>query len=100
MFQWLLFKWRLDSSIVTTIAKQHTERLHTFTIGFDDLSDPYSRAKPMKRTTQKNIADQLGTIHTTLQVSGNDFLKNLRTSLNIQAQPFAVFFGIRNFIHF
>jgi len=46
---------------VTTIAKQHTERLHTFTIGFDDLSDPY-HGKANEAHYAKKYADQLGTI--------------------------------------
>lgn len=83
----------LDSSIVTSIASKHLSELSTFTIGFDDLDDPY-HGKSDESQYAAYYAKLLGTKHHTIKVTGKDFLDKLPIFANYGDQPFAVSSGL------
>jgi len=83
----------LDSSIVTSIASKHLKELSTFTIGFEDLDDPY-HGKSDESQYAAHFAKKLGTRHYTLKVTGKDFLEKLPLLVKYGDQPFAVSSGL------
>lgn len=83
----------LDSSIVATLASRALPRLSTFTIGFEDLHDPYhgrSDESPQAEAT----ARRLGTEHHTIRVTGKDFRAMLPDFCAYGDLPFAVSSGL------
>jgi len=83
----------LDSSIVATLASRALPSLSTFTIGFEDLHDPYhgrSDESPLAEAT----ARRLGTTHRTIRVTGGDFRALLPDFCAAGDLPFAVSSGL------
>ncbi len=83
----------LDSSIVTTIAARSRKDLSTFTIGFEDVADPYHGAADESAYAEA-YARKLGTRHRTIRVGADDFLKSLDVFCKYGDQPFAVSSGL------
>lgn len=83
----------LDSSIVTTIASRHRQDLTTFTIGFEDLLDPYHGSADESGYAE-TYARKLGTKHYNIKVTGKSFLDDLMTFCKYGDQPFAVSSGL------
>lgn len=83
----------LDSSIVATLASKSLRSLDTFTIGFEDLSDPYhGRADESAHSAE--YAKKLGTRHHTIRITAEDFRKNLVKFCSVIDQPFSVPSGL------
>lgn len=83
----------LDSSIVATLAAQALPHLTTFSIGFEDLSDPYhGRADESSLAAQ--YARRIGGEHHTILVTAADFRRDLQLFCNHGDQPFAVSSGL------
>jgi asparagine synthase (glutamine-hydrolysing) len=83
----------LDSSIVATVAQRELGDLHTFTIGFEDLSDPYhGRADEAEQAG--SLAARLGTRHHLLRVTADTFRDLLPVFCARGDQPFAVSSGL------
>lgn len=83
----------LDSSIVAALAAKELPSLSTFTIGFEDLSDPYhgySNEAPYAEA----FAKKLGAKHTTIKVAAKDFRRQLENFSHYADQPFAVSSGL------
>lgn len=73
----------VDSSIITAIAAQSTDKLKTFTIGFKD--NPY-----YDETKFANIiAEKYKTEHTVFSLSNHDLYENLFEMLDYIDEPFA-----------
>jgi len=83
----------LDSSIVASVAARELDRLDTFTIGFEDLADPY-HGRADESAQAAAFAETLGTRHHTIRVTAQDFHKNLVEFCTCGDQPFAVSSGL------
>ena len=83
----------LDSSIIAAIASKHVKELSTFTIGFENLDDPY-HGKSDESHYAAQFAKQLGTKHYSIKVTAKDFLDKLPILTNFGDQPFAVSSGL------
>ncbi len=83
----------LDSSIVTTIAAKKRPDLSTYTIGFEDLSDPY-HGRADESPYVEEYAKKLKTRHRTIRVTAEDFRNDLETFTRYGDQPFAVSSGL------
>ena len=71
-----------DSSLVTALlARDHTRKLHTFTIGFEDKK--YNEAEHAK-----TIAEHFGTEHTEYYVSEKEMLEKVETLPFYYDEPF------------
>jgi asparagine synthase (glutamine-hydrolysing) len=73
----------IDSSIVSALAKQHHNNIHTFSIGFKD--------EPFFDETEyaKSVAKHIGSHHHEFKLSNKDFLDNIHPFLNSIDEPFA-----------
>lgn len=83
----------LDSSIVTTLCAQHLENINTFSIGFEDLVDPY-HGKSDESEDAQYLANRLGTKHHAIHVTAKDFKELLPSFCHYGDQPFAVSSGL------
>ena len=83
----------LDSSIVTTIAREHVDDLDTFTIRFEDVEDPY-HGRADESNEAKRYAGKLETNHHTIPVCAETFSDQLETFCEYGDQPFAVSSGL------
>ena len=83
----------LDSSIIAGIASRHLDELSTFTIGFENLDDPY-HGKADESEVAAEYAKYLGTKHHTIRVTGKDFSDLLPRFCEYGDQPFAVSSGL------
>ncbi len=83
----------LDSSIVTTLASRNLDNLATFTIGFEDIADPY-HGYADESNYAETYARKLGTRHRTIRVTAKDFLDSLDSFCKYGDQPFAVSSGL------
>jgi len=83
----------IDSSIVTTIASQYQSTLDTFTIGFENLTDPYHGHADESQYAEQ-FAHMLGTNHHTIRVTAKDFRENLDKFCYHGDQPFSVSSGL------
>lgn len=83
----------LDSSVVATVASRHLNRLTTFTIGFENLADPYGGHND-ESTSATLIAKTLGTDHHVVSVTAEEFRRDLETFCGAGDQPFAVSSGL------
>jgi asparagine synthase (glutamine-hydrolysing) len=83
----------LDSSIVCTVARSELEELHTFSVGFESVADPYHGYSDESALAEA-YAQELGTKHTTVRVTGDDFRALLTRFLKAAGQPYAVSSGL------
>ncbi|MBU1985171.1 asparagine synthase (glutamine-hydrolyzing) [bacterium] len=83
----------LDSSLVTTLAARDRTDLSTFTIGFEDVADPY-HGRADESPFSEAYARALGTRHHTVRVTADDFRRNLDRFTEHAGQPFAVSSGL------
>ena len=83
----------LDSSIVTTVAARALPQLTTFTIGFEDVVDPYHGMADESQEAAA-YARALGTTHHTIHVTAADFKNSLLAFCIHGDQPFAVSSGL------
>ncbi|HAP63304.1 MAG TPA: asparagine synthase (glutamine-hydrolyzing) [Cytophagales bacterium] len=73
----------IDSSVIAALATRHTERLHTFSIGYAD--EPYFD----ETHYAKLVAAKLGTEHTVFSVTNRDLFEILHIVLDYLDEPFA-----------
>lgn len=83
----------LDSSLVTNIANRHLGQLDTFTIGFEDIEDPY-HGQADESAFSMEYAKKLGTNHHTIPVSAKTFNEQLEEFCYYGDQPFAISSGL------
>ena len=83
----------LDSSIVATIAQGEVGNLSTFSIGFEDLSDPY-HGRADESSQALDYARHLGTRHHTVRVTADTFRALLPDFCRHAGQPFGVSSGL------
>ncbi|MBI5557299.1 MAG: asparagine synthase (glutamine-hydrolyzing) [Deltaproteobacteria bacterium] len=83
----------LDSSIVATLAARALPSLHTFCIGFEDVSDPY-HGRADESALAEEYARKIGTKHRTIAVTAKDFRNDLMIFCKYGDQPFAVSSGL------
>ncbi len=72
-----------DSSIIATIAAQHTPHLNTFSIGYSD--EPFFDETDYARA----VAKKIGTEHTVFSLTNNDLFEHLDALLDYIDEPFA-----------
>lgn len=73
----------IDSSIVSAIAAEHRDGLHTFSIGFAD--NPYFDESKFSQM----VADKIGSIHHALQLKNEQVIGEFSDVLNSFDEPFA-----------
>lgn len=73
----------IDSSIIASVAAQHTSHLNTFSIGFKD--EPFFDETRYAHL----VAKKLQTEHTTFSLTNQDLLEHLYDILNYIDEPFA-----------
>lgn len=73
----------IDSTIITGLAAQHTQKLNTFSIGFAD--DPTYDETPFADIASR----QFKTNHHTFSLKHTDFAENIVNLLNYIDEPFA-----------
>jgi asparagine synthase (glutamine-hydrolysing) len=83
----------LDSSIVCTVARRELAELHTFSVGFESVADPYHGYSDESALAEA-YAKELGTKHTTVRVTGDDFRALLTRFVKAAGQPYAVSSGL------
>jgi len=83
----------LDSSIIATVAAQNLSELTTFTVGFEDVEDPY-HGHSDESPAVEDFARKLGTRHYTVKVTADDFRRDLDIFTLHGDQPFAVSSGL------
>jgi asparagine synthase (glutamine-hydrolysing) len=73
----------IDSSAIVALASRHTDRLHTFSIGYRD--EPF-----FDETKYANlVAKKFNTEHTVFSLSNSDLYDNLFEMLDYTDEPFA-----------
>lgn len=82
----------LDSSIVATIAARELNRLDTFSVGFEDVEDPYHGRADETLAAAKTAAI-IGSRHHAIHVTAQTFRDELDTFCHHGDQPFAVSSG-------
>jgi asparagine synthase (glutamine-hydrolysing) len=82
----------LDSSIVATIAARELDSLDTFSIGFEDVEDPY-HGRSDESAAAARTARRIGSRHHALRVTAQSFRNELDTFCRHGDQPFAVSSG-------
>ena len=83
----------LDSSIVSTLASAELDQLHTFCVGFENVADPY-HGHADESSLAAEMARKLGTQHTTVTVTSQDFRDLLPQFVTAAGQPYAVSSGL------
>jgi asparagine synthase (glutamine-hydrolysing) len=83
----------LDSSIVATIAARELDSLDTFSVGFDDVDDPY-HGRADESAAAEATARFIGSRHHTIRVTAQGFRDELDTFCRHGDQPFAVSSGL------
>jgi asparagine synthase (glutamine-hydrolysing) len=73
----------IDSSVVTALASQHTQKLNTFSIGYRD--------EPLFDETHyaQSVAKMYGTYHTVFSLTNDDLFHHLHEMLDYFDEPFA-----------
>jgi asparagine synthase (glutamine-hydrolysing) len=71
----------IDSSLVTSFMRPHTERLHTYSVGFGEHDDELPAAL--------EVAKLLGTAHAAITVTPDDAARALDELIGIYDEPFA-----------
>ncbi|WP_461209869.1 asparagine synthase (glutamine-hydrolyzing) [Desulfocurvus sp. DL9XJH121] len=83
----------LDSSIVSTLAARSLGQLDTFSIGFEDLDDPYGGSQD-ESSYARLVSQAIGSRHHEIRVTAKDFDELLETFCVAGDQPFAVSSGL------
>lgn len=83
----------LDSSIVTALAARRLDRLTTFSIGFENVSDPYHGMADESADAALHAA-RIGSEHHAIHVTANDFRDLVEPFAEHGDQPFAVSSGL------
>ncbi len=73
----------LDSSIISALAKEHHNDLHTFSLGFED--EPYFD----ETNYAEKVAARIQSKHHTFQLRNSDFINNIHPFLQSIDEPFA-----------
>jgi asparagine synthase (glutamine-hydrolysing) len=73
----------LDSSIISALAKQQHNNLHTFSLGFED--EPYFD----ETAYAESVAKHIGSKHHVFKLKNTDLLNNIDPFLNSIDEPFA-----------
>ncbi len=73
----------IDSSVITSIAAKHTERLRTFSIGFKD-EPRFDETKYAELVARKYNTD-----HTVFKLTNDDLFENIFNALDYLDEPFA-----------
>lgn len=82
----------LDSSIVATLASRELESLDTFSVGFEDVHDPY-HGRSDESAEAEQTARRIGSRHHSVRVTAQSFRDELDTFCRHGGQPFAVSSG-------
>ena len=82
----------LDSSIVATIAARELDTLDTFSVGFEDVDDPY-HGRSDELAAAAETARRIGSRHHSVRVTAQSFRDELDTFCRHGGQPFAVSSG-------
>lgn len=82
----------LDSSIVATIAARELDTLDTFSVGFEDIDDPY-HGRSDESAAAAETAKRIGSRHHSVRVTAQSFRNELDTFCRHGGQPFAVSSG-------
>ena len=83
----------LDSSIIAAVASRALPKLSTFTLGFENMADPYHGMSDESKEAEE-YARYLGTDHRTIHVTAEDFRDHLIKFCIHGDQPFSVSSGI------
>jgi asparagine synthase (glutamine-hydrolysing) len=83
----------IDSSIVTTLAAKSLPSLTTFTIGFEDVFDPY-HGRADESPYSESYAKMLNTRHYTIRMTADDYQRDLLKFCSSVDQPFSVSSGV------
>ena len=83
----------LDSSIVATIAARERDRLDTFSVGFEDVADPY-HGRADESAAAAATAERIGSRHHAIRVTAQGFRDELDRFCRHGDQPFAVSSGL------
>ena len=83
----------LDSSIVATIAARELDTLDTFSVGFEDVSDPY-HGRADESVAAAAMAQRIGSRHHAIRVTAGSFRAELDRFGRHGDQPFAVSSGL------
>ena len=73
----------IDSSIIVGLASRHTDKLHTYSIGFTD------RPHYDETAYAKLVAQHFSTEHTTYSLHDTDLLESFHAALSVMDEPFA-----------
>lgn len=73
----------IDSSIIVGLASRHSEKLHTYSIGFSD------RPHYDETVYAKLVAHHFGTQHTVYSMRDADLMESLHAALAVMDEPFA-----------
>jgi len=79
----------LDSSIVATVAARELATLDTFSVGFEDVKDPY-HGRSDESLAAAQTAERIGSRHHALHVTAKTCRQELDTFCRHGDQPFAV----------
>jgi asparagine synthase (glutamine-hydrolysing) len=71
----------IDSGLVVALMREHTERLHTYSVGFPGHDD--------ERRDALRLADRFQTLHTEVLVSADVAARHLPELVRIHDEPFA-----------
>jgi len=82
----------LDSSIVATIAARNLSSLDTFSVGFEDIADPY-HGWADESAAAADTARRIGSRHHSIRVTGQTFRDEIDRFCTHGDQPFAVSSG-------
>jgi asparagine synthase (glutamine-hydrolysing) len=82
----------LDSSIVATVAARELDTLDTFSVGFEDIDDPY-HGRSDESAAAAETAKRIGSRHHSVRVTARSFRDELDTFCKHGGQPFAVSSG-------
>lgn len=83
----------LDSSIIAAVSSKVIPNIDTFTIGFDNIDDPY-HGKADESQDAEYLGNLLGTNHHTIKIKQNDFRDSLGSFCFFGDQPFSVSSGL------
>jgi asparagine synthase (glutamine-hydrolysing) len=83
----------LDSSIVATVAARALGRIETFSVAFEDVSDPY-HGRADESAEAERYAARIGANHHTIRVSADSFRAELDRFVDHGDGPFAVSSGL------